>query len=110
MYEQLRIGDEKLSPMKTELIAVACVFAVFATASRAQVPTNIAEKVRSAGQAMDPTIGQLYAPMFPKEAWGGVSIERDIAYGSDPLQKLDVFAPEGSQRKKLPVLLFVHGG
>jgi acetyl esterase/lipase len=96
--------------MKTGIIAAACGFAVFAAASTAQVPINIAEKVRAAGQAMDPTIGQLYAPMFPKEAWLGISIQRDIAYGSDGLQKLDVFTPEGAKGKKLPVLLFVHGG
>jgi acetyl esterase/lipase len=96
--------------MKTGLIVAACGFVVLATASRAQVPANIAEKVRAAGQAMDPTVGQLYAPMFPKEFWAGVSVQRDIAYGSDPLQKLDVFAPDGAQGKKLPVLLFVHGG
>src|SRR5262249_37345075 len=96
--------------MKTGLIASACGFVVFATASTAQVPTNIAEKVRAAGQAMDPSIAQLYAPMFPKEAWDGVSIQRDIAYGSDPLQKLDVFTTDRAKGKKLPVLLFVHGG
>ena len=95
--------------MKTGLVAAACGFAVLATASSAQVPINIAEKVRAAGQGMDPTIGQLYAPMFPKEAWAGVSIQRDIAYGSDGLQKLDVFTPDGGKGKKLPVLLFVHG-
>ena len=102
--------------MKTRLIVAACGLAVFATASSAQVPANIAEKVRAAGQVMDPTIGALYAPLFPKEAWAGVTIQRDIAYGSDPVQKLDVFAPDGAQPssgnmgKKLPVLLFVHGG
>ena len=96
--------------MKTRLIAAACGLAVLATASNAQVPANIAEKVRAAGQAMDPSVGALYAPLFPKEAWAGVAIQRDIAYGSDPLQKLDVFSPDGSRGKKLPVLLFVHGG
>ncbi len=64
--------------MKTSVIAAACGFVVLATTSIAQVPANIAEKVRAAGQAMDPTVGQLYAPMFPKEAWAGVSIQRDI--------------------------------
>ena len=59
---------------------------------------------------MDPSIGQLYAPLFPKEAWAGVAIQRDIAYGADPLQKLDVFTPDGARGKTLPVLLFVHGG
>ena len=96
--------------MKTGLITAACSLALLATASSAQVPLDIAEKVRTAGQVMDPTIGQLYAPMFPKEAWAGVSIQRDIAYGADRLQKLDVFTPDGAQGKKLPVLLFVHGG
>ncbi len=96
--------------MKSGLIAAACGFALLATASHAQVPDNIAQKVRAAGQAMDPTIGQLYAPMFPKQAWAGVRIERDIAYGPDPLQRLDVFTPIKAKRKNLPVLLFVHGG
>lgn len=102
--------------MKVRLIVAACGLAALATAASAQVPANIAEKVRAAGRAMDPSIGALYAPMFPKQAWAGVTIQRDIAYGSDPLQKLDVFAPEGAQSssgnggKGLPVLLFVHGG
>ncbi len=96
--------------MKTSVIAAACCFVVLATASRAQVPSDIAAKVRAAGQAMDPTVGQLYAPLFPKEAWAGVNIQRDIAYGSDPLQKLDVFTPDGATGRNLPVLLFVHGG
>ena len=96
--------------MKTGLIAAAFSLAVLAQASPAQVPADIAEKVRAAGQAMDPTIGQLYAPLFPKEAWAGITIQRDIAYGPDPLQKLDVFTPDGARSGKLPVLLFVHGG
>ncbi len=96
--------------MKTSLFAAACGLTLFATAGYAQVPANIAEKVRATGQAMDPTIGTLYAPLFPKEAWAGVTIQRDIAYGSDSLQKLDVFAPDSAKGKKLAVLLFVHGG
>jgi acetyl esterase/lipase len=96
--------------MKTQLIAAACGLALLASVGSAQVPVNVAEKVRATGQAMDPTISQLYAPMFPKEAWAGVSIQRDIAYGSDGLQRLDVFTQDGAKGKKRPVLLFVHGG
>ena len=96
--------------MKARLIAAACGFALLATATSAQVPADIAAKVRATGQAMDPSIGSLYAPLFPKEPWAGLTGQRDIAYGADPLQKLDVYAPEGAQGKKLPVLLFVHGG
>ncbi len=96
--------------MKAGLIAAACGLLLLSTTSGAQVPANIAARVRAAGAAMDPTIGQLYAPMFPKEAWAGVRILRDIAYGSDPLQRLDVYTPEGAKGRRLPVLLFVHGG
>ncbi len=36
---------------------------------------------------------------------------RDIAYGSYPLQKLDVYVPESvNKNKSLPVLVFIHGG
>ena len=96
--------------MKTRLMVAVCGFAVLATAASAQVPPEIAAKVRAAGQAMDPSVGSLYAPLFPKEPWPGLTQQLNIAYGSDPLQKLDVYAPEGAQGKKLPVLLFVHGG
>lgn len=34
----------------------------------------------------------------------------DKAYGSDPLQKLDIYAPKGNAQSSLPVLIFVHGG
>ena len=89
----------------------ACGIAAIATASVAQVPANIAEKVRATGQQMDPSIGSLYAPLFPQGALARPSTiqQLNIAYGSDSLQKLDVYAPEGAQGKKLPVLLFVHG-
>ncbi len=38
----------------------------------------------------------------------GVSVRRDLAYGSDPAQRLDVYLPAG--RTKAPVLFMVHGG
>jgi hypothetical protein len=57
--------------MKTRLVAAACGLAMVATAASAQVPPDIAAKVRATGQAMDPTVGQLYAPLFPKEAGPG---------------------------------------
>jgi triacylglycerol lipase len=97
--------------MKTRLLIAACGVALMtATASLAQVPPDIAAKVRAAGQAMDPSMGSLYAPLFPKEPWPGQTEQLNIAYGSDPQQKLDVYAPEGGAGKKLPVLVFVHGG
>ena len=38
----------------------------------------------------------------------GVIVERDVAYGSDPAQRLDVYRPSSAQGA--PMILFVHGG
>jgi arylformamidase len=38
----------------------------------------------------------------------GITVERDIAYGSDPAQRLDVY--RGADAKDAPVILMVHGG
>jgi arylformamidase len=38
----------------------------------------------------------------------GASLKADVAYGADPLQKLDVYTPAGVLRA--PVIFMVHGG
>ena len=35
---------------------------------------------------------------------------RDIPYGADPWQKLDLYLPEDTSARALPTLLFMHGG
>ena len=84
--------------------------AALAVGAGAQVPPDIAAKIRAAGQGMDPAIGNIYAPLFPPAVWRGVTIQRDIAYGPEPLQKLDVYRSDKLAGARLPVLLFVHGG
>lgn len=84
--------------------AAACPIAAVA-----QMPPHIAEAVRANGTAMTNAAGPLYAPLFGPDAWRGVAITRDVAYGADPRQALDVYVPEGGA-DGLPVLLFVHGG
>jgi len=37
-------------------------------------------------------------------------IAKDIAYGDRPRQRLDVYWPPDAEGKRLPVLIFVHGG
>lgn len=95
--------------MRRSVGTAAAALLASGTAAPAQVPPDIAASVRASGQAMDPSVGRLYAPMFPKEAWAGVTVTRDLPYGPDRLQRLDIFAPDGAHAK-LPVLLFVHGG
>ena len=91
-------------------LAIAISAMVLASGAAAQVPPEIAAKVRAAGQAMDPSAGALYAPIFAGKGQGDVTITRDVAYGDDPLQVLDLYVPRAAADKPRPVLLFVHGG
>lgn len=45
----------------------------------------------------------------PSNLPAGVQILRDVAYGPDPLQHMDVYLPSVRQQRA-PVLLLVHGG
>lgn len=78
----------------------------------AQVPPEIAEKLREIGRVINPPATQaLYAGrVVEAEPYAGVKVERDISYGDAPRNQLDVFVPAGESGKPRPVLIFVHGG
>ena len=44
------------------------------------------------------------------EAARHVRVLRDVAYGTDPRQRIDIFLPRQPDLRDLPVLLFMHGG
>jgi triacylglycerol lipase len=73
----------------------------------------IASKLRSLGRLLSPQLIEtsqgLYAPHHEREPYADITVTRDIAYGVDERQRLDLFAPQehGSGRA---ILLFVHGG
>jgi acetyl esterase/lipase len=97
------------------LFVVATLFALTATSSvaLAQVPPDIAEGIRKIGPIVDgPGTTKLYAPLFAnqKEPYPNVTVVRDIAYGTDPLQKLDVFTAAPTPGAPKPVVMFLHGG
>jgi acetyl esterase len=49
-----------------------------------------------------------YDPVLERAPKAGVTVTRDIAYGSHLRQTLDLFIPAGAT--DAPVVLFVHGG
>jgi acetyl esterase/lipase len=51
---------------------------------------------------------EIYRPYLAKAPKEGVTVTRDVAYGSHPRQVLDVFRPQSGER--MPVVIFVHGG
>jgi acetyl esterase/lipase len=100
--------EEEVRMMMRSLAFAAAILLAGSAVALAQVPPEIAAQTRAAGQTMDPASGTPYAALFPPEAWEGVTVERDVAYGPDPLHKLDIYTAPGGERR--PVLLFVHGG
>lgn len=49
-------------------------------------------------------------PDFPKPPYPGITDVRNLAYGSDPKQRIDILAPSAKSNKLRTVLVFVHGG
>lgn len=43
-------------------------------------------------------------------AWANVDRSLDLAYGSGPLERLDVYTPRMKPNTKMPILFFLHGG
>jgi dienelactone hydrolase len=83
----------------------------------AQVPPDIAAGIRKIGPIVDtPNTLKLYAPLFEqqKEPYHGVTVTRDLAYGPDPLNRIDVFASFFASGLSAfagkTVVMFAHGG
>jgi triacylglycerol lipase len=74
------------------------------------MPAPVEQRLRDMGRVINPPeTAKLYSPLHKKEPHGGVKIIRDIKYGADERQALDVFAPDQTDGSR-PVLVFVHGG
>jgi acetyl esterase/lipase len=75
------------------------------------VPEAQAQQIRAAGHVIDVASFDIFAPLVPAPPYDDVTVASNVAYGSDPAQKLDIYtlnaAPPGDAR---PVLIYVHGG
>src|SRR5262245_33997784 len=81
-----------------------------ATVAHAQVPPQIAKQLVAIGRGVcTEQTAPLYLPLQSKPPYKGVSIARDISFGSDPKNVIDVFAPEQGGGSR-PVLIYVPGG
>ena len=92
------------------LAALAGLSLALAPSTSAQMPAEIAEKVKAMGAVIDPPkTGAIYASLHEKEPYSGVRVTRDLKYGPDARHALDVFTPEAGSGPR-PVLVYVHGG
>jgi len=77
---------------------------------QAEVPPEIAKQLIQIGRGVCvPETAQIYRPLHPNPPYTGVSIARDLSFGPDPKNVLDVFSPEKGGGS-LPVLIYVSGG
>jgi len=81
--------------------------------------TGVPEDLRQLLQELGPRWGQdvpnnvrrvvaAYTPILEQAPKQGIEVMRDLAYGDDERQQLDVYTSGSTGRK--PVVLFVHGG
>jgi triacylglycerol lipase len=98
--------------MKRFIIPLAFAAIAIPSMASADLPPDVAKAVAAMGHVNDAgATKKIFDPLQPKDpaAVAGLKTERDIAYGSDPLQKLDVIW-DGKTTGNRPVLVFVHGG
>jgi acetyl esterase/lipase len=98
---------------QTNRIAIAALAALGTLAcsqAMAQMPADIAEKIAAIGRVVAPEkTAEIYTPLQEKEPYAGIKIVRDVKYGPDARNIVDIFTAEGATGAR-PVLMFVHGG
>jgi len=98
--------------LKGLFAATGLSLVTMSSVASAQMPPDIAAGIRQIGPIVDQmNTAKLYAPLFKdqKEPYAGVTAARDVAYGPDALNTLDVFTTGPSPQAKT-VVVFVHGG
>jgi triacylglycerol lipase len=95
-------------PMTSDIATAAPIKALVHVPS--QVPDSLhSELIRLGRVVAPPPTEALYTPLSECEPYAEVRVQRDVAYGSDARNLLDIFTPENGQTNR-PVLVFVHGG
>lgn len=91
-------------------VVIGCVAAGNPVA-HAGPPPDIARALTAIGRVIDPVAtGALYAPQLKAQSYAGIRVTRDVRYGPDDKQGLDVFMPETASSSAPTVVIFVHGG
>ena len=69
-----------------------------------QVPPDIARQLRQIGPVVDPAgTAAVYRLLQPKAPYRGVTVTRDLSYGADARQIMDIFVPAAAVSVPAPV-------
>lgn len=94
--------------MNRFVLPLAVAALTLPVAARADLPPDIAAAIAKMGHVNDPKTAPLFAPLHKEGVPADIKVSRDLAFGSDPAQKLDIFTSgEGAGK---PILVYVHGG
>ena len=78
-----------------------------------QDTANAEAQIRAIGHRWDGEVLQktqpLFVPLLAKVSRADLAVTKDLAYGDDPKQKLDVYTPTKAVHGR-PVVVYVHGG
>ncbi len=89
---------------------LAAVAVAAAGLAQAEVPPEIAKQLVNIGRGVCvPATAQIYRPLHQNPPYAGVTIARDLSFGPDPMNVLDVFSAEKGGGSR-PVLIYVSGG
>jgi len=94
----------------TKTLLLAAIAVAVAGVARAEVPPTIAKQLINIGRGVCvPETTQIYRPLHKGPPYTGITIARDISFGPDPMNVLDVFSAEKGGGSR-PVLIYVSGG
>jgi acetyl esterase len=81
--------------------------------SESREMAEVHAKVQAIGKAWNRDVLEktqaLYIPILTRASKKRVKVTKDLAYGIDPLHKLDIYAPAAKAVPR-PVVVFIHGG
>jgi acetyl esterase/lipase len=117
LVAEVAISGKKLA-LTAMVATLMLVFGLTVGVSQAQIsrlPEPVQKRLAEIGPVYQSDIRKyipetfaLFSPLLATMPKSGVTVTRDLAYGPDPKQKLDVYQPEAATG--LPVLVYVHGG
>ena len=96
-------------------VAATCLLAAPAAAQFSRLPGYVQDELKTIGPGFQhdirtaiPATIRLFDPLLKAAPKDGVTVTKNLAYGADPAQVLDVYQPV--ELKKAPILIFMHGG
>jgi hypothetical protein len=99
-------------------VAILAAGLTASTLAAAQVPAAIESELVHIGKIVDPACtAKLYRPLMPandvtssaKPLYPGVTVERDLSFGTDPKDVIDIFVADKGGKSR-DVLIYVPGG